>query len=1001
MSTPQPRVFNIAPGGDFLEILARNILAGFPLIGAQPKLPVSNLTILLPTRRAARQLGIILLKQSGQKAIILPRIRPIGDFEDESPNLSQSELPLGISPVGHFLTLFSLVKQWSHENPAIELAKEISNSPAQIIALTNSLLQLLNQSETEEISLEKLNDVYDADLSEHRHAILSLLSTVKIELPKKLHDLNLLGPQERRSRMIHMEAENIRNGNFNGPIIAAGSTGTIPATRELLKAIANYEMGAVILPGLDDIMEEQAWATLKPDHPQFALKKLIETIEIPRTEIAMMSAGRRDRNFLTSEMMRPTEHAHLWRESIESRHGAIASSLVGLQLIAAPDMHIEARAIALILRNALEKPNQTAALVTPSRDLAKRVKAELKRWNIEIDDTASESLNKFGMASLAQRLAEASADGFSISCLLSLLNHPDCNLGLPREALIQSVRNLEIAVFRNYGVQVGLSGLNQIFERARLAFKNKQRAHVLVSNLTDDDWHQMHIVVHAIIDILAPLLKPQLLPFAQQLKLFFETLNACAPTHQSTLPENIAFDELRIEIEAHADVLPPCDFAMASTLIINVVKGETFKHPTNQHPRLAIYGLLEARMMPADILIMGGLNETKWPAQPDPGPWVNRPMRDIIGLQQPEREIGVSAHDFTQGFGYEKLYITFSKRVEGAPVVPSRWILRLHAILQIADLEIKPDKDVDWLMLSKEIDEPGEMRPVAKPKPKPKLETRPKRISVTEVEKLIRDPYAVYARRVLKLEPLPDMTRKADPALRGTLFHEAINAWNEKQIAQLSPNSLDLLLAAGKDVFAPFTNDTEITSFWWPRFKKMASWLAENEIEYRANVLGIHTELSGELVFEIGDDPYLLYGRADRIDILASGMARIIDYKSGEPPTSKQVMSGLSPQLPLEAAILAHGKFQHLKQIKTNSLDYIQISGGKVAGELAPVKPTDGSTLSELAERHLTGLKSLLTSYANSDQPYMPRIAPKNDEDELEYDHLSRHKEWLLRGGEG
>jgi ATP-dependent helicase/nuclease subunit B len=1000
MSRLQPRVFNIAPGGDFLEILARNILTGFPFIGDKLKQPLSNWTILLPTRRAARQLGIILLKQSGQKATILPRIRPIGDFEDETPSFSQTELPLGISPVGHFLTLFSLVKKWSNENPVIELAKEISNSPAQTIALTNSLLQLLNQSETEEISLEKLNDVYDADLSEHRHAILSLLSTVKIELPKKLYDLNLLGPQERRSRMILMEAENIRNGNFTGPIIAAGSTGTIPATRELLKAIANHEMGAVVLPGLDNIMEEQAWTTLKPDHPQFALKKLIETIEIPRVEIPLLSAGRGDRNFLTSELMRPTEHAHLWRDTVATGRSSIESSLVGLQLIEAPDMHIEARAIALILRNALATPSQTAALVTPSRDLAKRVKAELKRWNIEIDDTASEPLTKFGLASLAERLAEASADGFSISSLLSLLNHPDCNMGLPREELIRSVRNLEIAVFRNYGVQVGLSGLSQIFERARLAHKNKQRAHILVSNLTDDDWLQMHSVVQAITSILAPLLKPQTLPFAQQLKFFFETLNACAPTHQSMLPENIAFDELRAEIESHADVLPPCNFAMASTLIINIVKGGTFKNFTNQHPRLAIYGLLEARMMPADILIMGALNETKWPAQPDPGPWVNRPMRDIIGLQQPEREIGVSAHDFTQGFGYAKVYMSFSKRVEGAPLVPSRWILRMKAVLQIANLEIKPDTNVDWLKLAKEIDDPNGMRPVSKPKPKPQRETRPKRISVTEVEKLIRDPYGIYARRILKLEPLPDMARKADPTLRGTLFHEAISAWNEKQITQLSPNSLDILLAAGEDVFAPFANDPEITSFWWPRFKKMASWLVENEKEYRANVAGIHTELSGELEFEIDSEPYLLYGRADRIDILSSGLARIIDYKTGEPPSSEQVTSGLSPQLPLEAAILAQGKFGNLKPIKTEMLEYIHISGGRVAGEVKAVKPKDGSTITELSARHLAGLKSLLTDYGNPDQPYIPRVAPKTDEDELEYDHLSRFKEWLLGGGE-
>jgi ATP-dependent helicase/nuclease subunit B len=1000
MPTVPPRVFNIAPGGNFLEILAKNILDGFPLNNADVKPPLSNWTILLPTRRAARQLGLILLKQSGQKAIILPRIRPIGDFDDETPSFDQTELPLGISPVGHFLTLFSLVKKWSNENPVIELAQEISKSPAQIIALTNSLLQLLNQAETEEISLEKLNDIYDADLSEHRHAILSLLSTIKIELPKTLHDLNLLGPQERRSRMIRMEAERIRNGQFIGPIVAAGSTGTIPATRELLKAVANHRLGAVILPGLDDIMEEVSWVTLKPDHPQFALKKLIDTMEISRAEIPLISAGRKDRNFLTSELMRPTEHAHLWRETISANGAAINSSLENLHLIQAPDMHIEARTIALILRNALETPNQTAALVTPSRDLAKRVKAELQRWNIAIDDTASEPLTKFGMASLAKRLAEASADRFSTSTLLSLLHHPDCRMGLLREDMIRAVRNLEIAVFRNYGTQAGVSDLILIFERARMAFINKQRAHILVSNLQEEDWYQMHKLVLNITNILTPLLDSIIRPFSNNLELFFETLSACAPTDQNVTPENLAFDEVRTEIEAHANVLQSCDFATACTLIINIIQGETFKNLLNPHPRLAIYGLLEARMMPADILVMGGLNETKWPAQPDPGPWVNRPMRDIIGLQQPEREIGVSAHDFTQGFGYAKVYITYSKRVDGAPLVPSRWILRLQAILQIANLQTDLDQGLDWLKLAKSIDDPGVMRPIAKPKPKPKLEARPKRISVTEVEKLIRDPYGVYARRILRLEPLPDIARKADPALRGTLFHEAIGAWNERQISELSTNSLDLILKAGAEVFAPFSNDPEITSFWWPRFQKMANWLVENERDYRANVTRVHTELSGELEFEIANVSHLLYGRADRMDILTSGQARIIDYKTGEPPSSKQVTSGLSPQLPLEAAILAEGKFGSLKQVKTETLDYIHISGGGAAGEVKTVKPTDGSTLSELSARHLLGLKSLLTGYTNSDQSYIPRVAPKNDEDELEYDHLSRFKEWLLGGRE-
>ena len=1001
MSSRRPRVFNIAPGGNFLDILAKQLLNGFPLDGERPVPPLSSWTVLLPTRRAARQLGLILLRESGQRALLLPRIRPIGDLDDDQPSHENDsiELPQAISRSGQFFILLSLLHQWSKENPLIGLAQEIANSPSQSLALATSLLKLVDQFEIEELTLENIGVVYEADLSEHRDAILSLLSLIKIELPKKLHDENLLGQSDRRNRLIRLEAKNIADAQVGGPIVAAGSTGTIPATRELLRVIASHPQGAIVLPGLDQSMDDEAWKAVKPDHPQYSIRKLLDELHIKRDEIPLLSMGNEPRNVLSSELMRPTETADQWRSALMVKQNTITAALQNLHLIEAPDRHMEARSIALILRGALEKPHQTAALITPDRDLARRVKVELLRWNIAIDDSAGEPLTKFGLPLLARLIFEATSNGFTPATLVSLLNHPDCDLGLPPAEMLRRLDLLEIVVLRNDGVNSGLENLQKAFERARLAFNNSERVHPLVARLSDEEWQGLQNLVIRIVANFEPLTLKDELPFSDQLKRFTRCSQSCATLVDQATKENQAFYGVMSELEAESHRLPPCNFITACAIILNSLQNETFFPPSKSHPRLAIYGLLEARMTPADILILGALNETKWPAQPDPGPWLNRPMREILGLQQPEREIGVSAHDFAQGLGYSKVYLTWSKRVDGAPLISSRWILRLQAVLQAAGLNPGQGKDENWLKLAKAIDEPSALQPMAKPRPAPPLDARPIRISVTEVEKLIRDPYAVYARRVLKLEPLPLLAKTADVALRGTLFHLAINEWNRQQPSNLLSNSLETLLHAGSVAFAPFMDDPEIASFWWPRFQNMANWLSSNEVNYRSGVVRVQTEIAGQLDFEIDGLQHTLYGRADRIDLMSSGQARIIDYKTGSPPTAKQVTIGISPQLPLEAAILAYGKFESLEPVGTEAMDYIHISGGTDPGEVKGIIPTDGSSIMDIANRHLAGLKILLASYRKSQQVYLPRVAPLKEEGEMDYDHLSRFREWMLGGG--
>ena len=1001
MPTMLPRVYNIAPGGNFLDVLARNILEGFPLEPTEVRPALSRWTILLPTRRAARQLGLILLKQSGKKAIRLPRIRPIGDLEEDQLAEAEFEtaLPKAMSKSGQFFALFSLLRRWSEENPLIALANEIANSPAQSISLANSLLKLVQQFETEEMTLKNLSEVYESDLSEHRNAILSLLELIKTALPKILIDENLLGPSERRNRLIRLEAQRIELDVGQDPIIAAGSTGTIPATRALLKAIAYRPQSAVILPGLDQYMDEPTWSSLKPDHPQHALQKLLAELQVNRGDVAEMSAGNEDRSLLSSELMRPTQTAHLWREALSVKKNKIISSMENLHFIETPDRHIEARSIALILRNVLETTGQTGALVTPDRDLALRVKTELLRWKITIEDSAGEPLTDFGLASLLYQILETISEDFSPPSLISLINHTACDFGLLRDEMLKVFRHFEVAILRNYGVGKGLENLERAFETARLAFVNSDHVSPLVAKLTEQDWYGMQQLLIRIIECMKPVSTRSISPFQEQVDILLSCIGSLAPQYNPEAPENIQFDSAINTVRLDAHRLPPCDLLTAAMLLLNAFKSETFKETRGSHPRLAIYGLLEARMIPADVLIMGGLNETKWPAQPDSGTWLNRPMRDVLGLQQPEREIGVAAHDFAQGLGYDKVYLTWSKRVDGSPLVPSRWILRLMTVLKAAGIERDITKTNKWVSLAKAIDEPKTLSPISKPKPSPPVTARPVRISITEVEKLIRDPYSVYARRILKLDPLSPIARRPDPALRGLLFHAAINEWNELISRSALVNSFENLILAGRSAFAPFLNDSEIANFWWPCFERMSKFLVEEEADFRKDLAQIHAEITGSYEFKINGIVHILFGRADRIDILNHGNARVIDYKTGTPPTSQQVTVGLSPQLTLEAAILKHGEFQGLKGSKTDYLYYIKIGGGSAPVKIFSIKPTDGSTIDELAERQLTGLKKLLSNYQNENQTYLPRVAVLREDNELDYDHLSRFREWMLNGG--
>ena len=998
MSERPQRVYTIASDAPFLDILAKAVLRGFPCADGHQHPSLATWTILVPTRRAARELQDKLLISSGKTALVLPQIRPIGDLDEDVLEAQHPYvgLPDAISDIGQEFALMALIDTWAAENPQLRLAQELAEAPQQTQSLAASLADLIDVMETEEISFDRLPDAYLIDLAVHREAILSLFDLVSKKLPALLMRENLMGARERRSRLIRLEAKRLGENPPAGPIIAAGSTGTIPATRELLKAISNLENGAVILPALDEGMDGKSWEAVSPQHPQFAIKQLIEAIGVERENIITLGPDSGDRAWLASELMRPSEVSDDWQKALAGQGGRITRALENVSLVEARDKNDEASIIALMMRQALEKPAGDMALVTPDRDLARRVKANLSRWNIGVDDSAGEPLSRFGAASLLVLLMDVVEENFSASALQSLFSHPLATFGFGRTQFSALARHVEVAIFRSSPMIHGLEGLLPSFDLALKGAKGDSHPHPIVAHLKDNDWQKMRECLVRVVEILSPLSPRSVTTFRELLDSLISVAEKIAGGEFWDGVEAEELETLAESLRQESPRLPVCNFTRASATIRRHLQRIPVRDIRNAGTRLSILGLLEARLVHPQTVILGGLNEGAWPRLPDPGPWLNRPMRDVFGMQQPERNIGQEAHDFVQAFGARRVFLTWARRDGMDPAIPSRWILRLQTILKAAGHEPDDMPSEPWQAWAARLDQADNVRPTphGKPQPRPPVDARPKRISVSRVETLIRDPYAIYSNAVLKLKPLPNIAAAPDAALRGTLFHKAIGDFFTLYPKALPSDAVERFIALGEEIFRPFRNDPEIMGFWWARFQRLARWTVENEVSLRSDAIHVFAEVKGLLDLKIGTADFKLNARADRIDILADGTARIVDFKTGAIPSGPKIKEGFSPQLTLEAAMLELGAFEHVGKHETSDLTYIRITGGIPPGEL---KSVDLAPMA-VAREHLARLKGLLGKYQNPKLAYLPRYAIENVEAVCDYDHLSRYREWILAG---
>lgn len=984
-SGPAPRVRTIHASAPFLDTLVDALLAELP---PGDPFALADALILLPNRRAIGGLVEVFANKLGGAAL-LPAIRPLGDIGDD-PDVWGAEpmaldIPPEIAPLRRRFELAQLVRRR-------DVAAGGIDDPVRALAWADELCRLLDSAATVgEIAWDKLDAIVaERDLAAHWRRSSDFLQIVARYWPQRLDAEGLRDPAQRQALLLNSLAQSWIEAPPSSPVIIAGSTGSVAATRALMRAVSALPRGAVVLPGLDTAMDDRAWDDIDAQHPQHALRDTLTALEIDRRSVPALgraeSTRAAARRSLISEALVPADATADWRTRLEERGGKemVAAAAQGLTVIEARNETEEALAIALLLRGTLEAPERTAALVTPDAALARRVSARLQRWGVTAQTSVGESLAESTHGTLLLLLAELLLDDAEPIALLALLKHPLTSLGMYGEPRAHRIGALE---------------------RARLRGPRRWRdladLHAKLTAPSGDERIDRHAqsaapLIAALQQALAPLreigAKLDLAVLAEALATSAESvadgpdLAGRVRLWSGPLGEAAA-GVLRDMGDHGADlgVLAPRDAPRALKLLLDAREAPP---PRGGHPRIAILGPLEARLQRRDLTILGGLVEGVWPAAPREDAFLSRGMRDALGLPEPEARTGLAAHDFAQLANAPDVVMTHAATRDGAPTVASRWLWRLETLAKAAgdDTVFAPDPAGDPREWARAIDRPEPVPKMATPAPKPPVAARPRRISFSRVETLIRDPYAIYAQRVLGLDVLDSPALIPGHRERGVAVHTALDLFGDGDDPQALLTLIDKALEeAGMDDARRRADRARLAV----AAEKYVAW---NGARRAAGFIAVR-ETPGEL--ELGGG-HVLAGRADRIDITPDRRLHVIDFKTGSLPSHKQVESGLMPQLTLEAAAARRGAFakdaaRAVPSLPSEALIYWRFAGSNAGDASVSLQR---SSVPDAAEEAFSRLRALLAAYDDPDQAYYskPRVQFINRFGD--YDHYARRAEW-------
>ena len=1009
------------------------------------RIDLSRALIFLPTRRAVRGLTRALYAQSGEMVMLSPNLRALGDLGLQSDSGDDAEifvddpaildLPPAIDPRRRLLELAALVRDFSPLKPDLVRSLHIARALA-------SLLDSAGMAENVDWSqLSSL--VADKELAVHWQISAQFLDLLNEAWPARLQAMGLMEPAARRALILRRLAVALIARGGDDPVILAGSTGSAPATRELMKAVLSLNLGRVVLPGLDRHLDAQAWGLIEPQHPQSSLKILLDELGVAADAVCdwpiHLTPNALARSAVLHEAMRPAEATGDWRHRMASETGRamVTAAVQGLARIEADDEADAVRIATTWIQGQLasrDAPSSGAEtrtdpihVITPDITLAQRIVARLERYGIETQISAGTALKETPIGSFLALILLWMEDPIAPQTIGALLQHPLTRIGMESD---------DYAAFRLDAFHAtGLRGPRLYTDSTSL-----------LAGLARNGRELAHAGLTAFFDALAPLMQAENFPASprQAAIILCEVAEKLAATPDQTGAERLwqgASGEAAAAILSDLVGLDPQMFGDAQLgtqdfgAFWSAISEGTLVAPEKAgDPRVEILGPLEARLGRSDRVILLGLEEGNWPALPGPDPFLSRALRADLGLPSPDERIGLAAHDFVEFASASEVALIHCQRRDDRPAIASRWLWRLDIVLSAAQAEAKAqirETAMPWVKIARQMDRASQHVEIAPPAPRPPLRARPRQLSVTQIETLIRDPYAIYAKKVLGLrakEPLggPFLAR-----LRGDAIHQGLELWIksgrtkaggsaalEHRLIKRNPFDQTMLQNIEIEHDLPIDPDSRRSDhalalehmigqamlalgsppadarMEMARLRRAIAHFVRWDESQLAHQQASCIETKGSIQFDTDLGPFTLTGAADRIDIRADGSALILDIKTGAVPGAKEVAIGLAPQLLLEGAMLLQGGFPQIKASRIGALVYWHFSGE------GSVKPVAVEKEDEKSRAIIASLTKLLNRFADEDYPFRCAIIPKKVRYQSDYELLSRRPEWSARDTE-
>jgi len=966
-----PRLFGVAPGVDFPAALIAGLRTR---LDGQPPQAMAQVDLIVNTRRMARRLREIF--DAGPPGF-LPRVRLLTEVDTLVPGIT---LPPATPSLQRRLELIQLISRLLDADPKIA-------PRASLYALSDSLAGLIDEMQGEGVSAQQIADLDVSDQSGHWERAKQFLEIAHAYLDRMSSQPDT---EARQRQMVQRIAAHWENEPPEHPVIVAGSTGSRGTTSLLMQAVARLPQGALVLPGFDFDMPRHLWGMLESaqppeDHPQYRFFHLMKALDVTRPQVtdwAEISPPSPARNALVSLSLRPAPVTDTWL-SEGPKLVDLDLATEALTLVEAPTPRIEALSIAMRLRKAVEE-GKTAALITPDRMLTRQVTSALDRWNILPDDSAGTPLQLSPPGRFLRHVANLFVRKLDAEALLTLLKHPLTHSGDGRNNHQLNTQRLEMQIRKDGLPYPDAEGLTRIGAKVAAGIEDPEGflswitwvAETFGTSHTSpardlSDWVETHLGLAEQIAAGEPR--------DPQHELW--KLKAGQKAHE-------VMENLRTHAE-HGGVMTASDYA---DLAGSLLGTEEVRDRDAPHPHVMIWGTLEARVQGAELVILGGLNDGTWPEAPPPDPWLNRQMRLKAGLLLPERRIGLSAHDYQQAIAAPEVVLTRAIRSDEAETVPSRWLNRLENLLNGLPDQKGADamrqmrkRGAYWISQTEALEAFTRTDPAPRPSPRPPVPARPHTLSVTEIKRLIRDPYAIYAKHTLQLRPVNPLVQSPDAPVRGIVLHRVMELFIKSVKGDPTLLSKAHLLNVTDEVLAEEAPWPAARLMWRARIERVADWFITQEQTRQAYSSPVLFEKAAKGTIEFKDLGFTLNGYADRIDRTEDGDALIYDYKTGTPPSKKE-QQFFDKQLLLEAAMIEEGGFKELGPTPVAHAAFIGL--GSTPVEVAA--PLD----EEPPAAVLAGLRKLIESYLSQDQGFTSRRIVKTEEAAGDYDQLARFGEW-------